>query len=88
MLHAYALTVHRSQGSEERHAIAVIDMCDRFQSRESLYTAGSRGQRSVALYGEQRKLNAALGRTSRDERRTMLSKRLERALTKRPRIAE
>ena len=83
MLHSYALTVHRSQGSEERHAIALIDMYESYQSRESLYTAASRGQQSVALYGESDKLQAALVTTSRDMRRTKLSQRLIRAAAKR-----
>ena len=83
MLHSYALTVHRSQGSEERHAIALIDMYESYQSRESLYTAASRGQQSVALYGESDKLQAALVTTSRDMRRTKLSQRHIRAAAKR-----
>jgi ATP-dependent exoDNAse (exonuclease V) alpha subunit len=83
VLHSYALTVHRSQGSEERHAIALIDMYESYQSRESLYTAASRGQQSVALYGESDKLQAALVTTSRDMRRTKLSQRLIRAAAKR-----
>lgn len=73
LLHAYALTVHRCQGSEAKHVIVVLDMCERFQSRESLYTATTRGQCSVALYGERRKLNAAIDRTSQNERHTRLA---------------
>ena len=76
LLHAYALTAHRSQGSEEEHAIAVVDMYEQFQSRESLYTIASRGKASTAIFGEARKLYAALHRTSRDQRQTMLAQRL------------
>ena len=75
-VHAYALTAHRSQGSEEEHAIAVVDMYEQFQSRESLYTIASRGKASTAIFGEARKLYAALHRTSRDQRQTMLAQRL------------
>jgi ATP-dependent exoDNAse (exonuclease V) alpha subunit len=58
-------------------------MYESYQSRESLYTAASRGQQSVALYGESDKLQAALVTTSRDMRRTKLSQRLIRAAAKR-----
>ena len=50
VLHAYALTVHRSQGSECANAIAVIDMSAHLQRREWLYTATTRGKASVAIF--------------------------------------
>ena len=85
VLHGFALTVHRCQGSEAPHAIAVIDMFEDYQSRESLYTAATRGKLTATIYGEASRLNAALVRTTRTERHTLLAKRLERAYAKRGR---
>ena len=62
-------------------------MWEKYQCRESLYTAASRGKKSVALFGEASKIEAALLRSSRSDRVTRLAERLvaETRGTKRPR---
>lgn len=85
LLHAYAMTIHRYQGSESDHAIVVMDLCTKHQSREALYTAVTRGAKTVAIVGSSTMLRAAIRRSTRAERRTMLCERLGRAFAKRSR---
>ena len=85
LLHAWAMTVHRYQGSESAHAIVVMDMCTQFQTREALYTAVTRGAKTVSLHSNTTTLRAALGRSSRACRVTKLCERVSSALAKRKR---
>ena len=78
-------SVHRYQGSESAHAVIVMDMCTQFQTREALYTAVTRGAKTVSLHGDTTTLRAALGRSSRACRVTKLCERLSSALAKRQR---
>ena len=75
--HAYARTVHGCQGDESKHAIVVVDNYYKFQCRESLYTAVTRGQESVVILGDMDKLIAAANRSERDRRRTRLVEMLK-----------
>jgi exodeoxyribonuclease V alpha subunit len=51
--HAYALTVHRSQGSEWPAVVVVLTQADRvLLSRPLLYTALTRAKRCAVLVGE------------------------------------
>lgn len=51
--HAYAITVHKSQGSEYPYVIIPIYNCgDRLLTRNLLYTAVTRAQNMVILVGE------------------------------------
>ena len=84
ILHAYAMTVHRSQGSEFPHVVVAIDMYESYQSRESLYTAVTRGAQSVTVYSTHRNLQAAIKQTAREARVTRLSKCITHAFAKRP----
>jgi len=83
VLHAYAMTVHRFQGSESDHAVVVLDMTTHLQSREALYTAATRGAKTVALCADTRTLQAALRRSARATRCTRLQQRLVSAFAKR-----
>lgn len=69
----YALTVHKSQGSEFDDVLLVLppDENHRLLSREAVYTAVTRARRRVVVYGRRRVLNAALSR--RVERTSGLS---------------
>jgi exodeoxyribonuclease V alpha subunit len=81
VLHAYAITVHRAQGSE--YPIVVIPLATTgafILRRNLLYTAVTRGKRLVVLVGEDEALRRALT-TAEPHRNTTLALRLHHALT-------
>ena len=50
---AFALTVHKSQGSEYDHVVLVLpEMASRVVSRELIYTAITRSKKSFSLWGD------------------------------------
>ena len=57
--HSFAITVHKSQGSEYEHVLMVLPPKDtvnkpeRFLSKEILYTGVTRAKKSVYLFGDQ-----------------------------------
>ncbi|MET0344502.1 MAG: exodeoxyribonuclease V subunit alpha [Polyangiales bacterium] len=58
---AYAMTVHKSQGSEFDHvAIVLPERPSRILSRELLYTAITRAKRSVSVYASEASLASAV----------------------------
>ena len=61
---AWAITIHRSQGSEYDDVAVVLppDAAHRILSRELLYTAVSRATRSVELWSTPQALTTAIGR--------------------------
>jgi len=74
---AYAMTVHKSQGSEfDRVAIVLPERPSRILSRELLYTAITRAKLGVSLYANEVSLRAAIGQ--RVERSSGLIDRLTR----------
>src|SRR4051794_35684228 len=77
LVHAYAVTVHRSQGSE--YPCVVIPLTTSawmLLQRNLLYTAVTRAQRLVVLVGSQRALAQAVRTTSAGRRHTALAHRL------------
>lgn len=69
---AYALTVHRFQGSEVPHAIVICHAAHSYSlSRALLYTAITRAKEKVTLIGDKKGLRAAL-RTPGGARNTSL----------------
>jgi len=71
---AYALTVHKMQGSESRHVIAPITTGHYVMlSRNILYTLLSRGRESCTLVGTARAVAMAVRRESNSLRATRLS---------------
>jgi len=59
----FAMTVHKSQGSEFDHVFLVLPETDApVLTRELLYTAVTRARRSVTLWGSEKILRAAVGR--------------------------
>lgn len=75
---AYALTVHRSQGSEFPWVIAVCHSCHNYiLSRQLLYTAITRAKLGVMLVGNQKGLERAIQNARTDSRNTTLVTRLE-----------
>lgn len=61
---AWALTIHKSQGSEYAHAAVLLppDPEHRILSRQLLYTALSRAKQSVEVWGPRASIDAALAR--------------------------
>ena len=75
---AYAMTVHKSQGSEFEHAVLVLPERAQGLSRELVYTAVTRARQRVSVVGVQREtLAAAIAR--RVQRASGLRERLDAA---------
>jgi exodeoxyribonuclease V alpha subunit len=76
---AYAMTVHRSQGSQFDHVSVLLpDDDSRLLTRELLYTALTRAQSSVTLIGSEQAVRAAI--QTRVLRASGLAERLAAAL--------
>jgi exodeoxyribonuclease V alpha subunit len=62
----HAMTIHKSQGSQFRHAVVVLPTPDsRILSRELLYTGVTRAQRQVTVVGSEAAIRAAVERVVR-----------------------
>lgn len=77
---AYAITVHKSQGSEAPVVIIPVFQ-SRILSRELLYTAITRARARVYLVGDEGAMQACLNVIRVEERRTGLQARLADAVT-------
>ena len=63
---AFALTVHKSQGSEFDHVALILPETDLpLLTREMLYTAVTRSKRSVTIVGRQELFEQGVRRTIR-----------------------
>ncbi|WP_277453474.1 exodeoxyribonuclease V subunit alpha [Janibacter sp. DB-40] len=72
---AYAMTIHKSQGSQATSVTVLLPDADsRLLTRELLYTAITRAQKSVVLVGSEEAIRAAI--TRRTQRATGLRHRL------------
>lgn len=81
LAHAYAVTIHRSQGSEyPAVVIPVTTGAWMMLQRNLLYTAVTRAKRLVVLVGSRRALGQAVRTVSAGRRRTALDHRLRGAL--------
>jgi exodeoxyribonuclease V alpha subunit len=81
ILHAYAITVHRSQGSEYPYVIIPLTTAagSPVLRRDLLYTAITRARRMVVLVGQERALEIAVGNRGM-RRNTSLAIRLNHLL--------
>jgi len=80
VLHAYAITVHRAQGSEYPIVVIPLTTAGAFILRRNLlYTAVTRGKSKVILVGEDEALRRALT-TAEPHRNTTLALRLHRTV--------
>jgi exodeoxyribonuclease V alpha subunit len=71
----HALTIHKSQGSEYRHAVVVLpERASRIVTRELLYTGVTRASEKVTIVGSRRVIEAAITKPIR--RATGLQARL------------
>lgn len=74
---AYAITIHKSQGSEyPAVVIPVLTQHYRMLQRNLLYTAITRGKRLVILVGSKRAIDIAVGNARVGERWTSLASRV------------
>ncbi|MGW6912846.1 SF1B family DNA helicase RecD2 [Kitasatospora sp. NPDC054939] len=82
LLHAYAITVHRSQGSEYPIVVVPLTKSSSYLllRRNLLYTAVTRARRLVVVVGDPEALAMAIKRPA-DPRNSSLALRLHEALT-------
>jgi exodeoxyribonuclease V alpha subunit len=81
---AYAVSVHKSQGSEYPCVVAPLHTQHYVMlARNLLYTAVTRGKRLVVLCGSRRALEVAIANDKARTRRTLLGKRLQENTPKR-----
>jgi exodeoxyribonuclease V alpha subunit len=84
--HAYAITVHRSQGSEYPAVVIPLTMNSyTLLQRNLLYTAVTRAKRLVVLAGSRKALAIAVRTAGTGRRHTALTHRLQDPATTRPR---
>ncbi len=76
---AYAITVHKSQGSEYNHVALVLPEQDKneFMKREILYTGITRAKKSVIIFGNKSAFDKAINQSSTDKRNTGLGEILK-----------
>ncbi|MEG2360187.1 ATP-binding domain-containing protein, partial [Acinetobacter sp.] len=76
---AYALTIHKSQGSEFRHVAVVLEAhAAQLLSKELIYTAITRAKKAVSLLAAPSALAAAM--TVRTARKSGLSAKISQQL--------
>jgi len=81
LAHAYAVTIHRSQGSEYPAVVIPLTMSSWMMLRRNLlYTAITRAKRLVVLAGSRRALAAAVRTPGAGRRHTALTQRLAAAV--------
>ncbi len=76
LTHAYAITVHKSQGSEYPCVVMPIYSAYTMENRNILYTAVTRAKRLVVLLGDLGVLGRFVRRVSIDDRRSTLAEKL------------
>ncbi len=77
--HAYAITVHKSQGSEYGVVILPLYHCaPMLKTRNLIYTAVTRAREMVILVGDQRVLSDMIENNRHDFRYTLLDEKLRR----------
>jgi exodeoxyribonuclease V alpha subunit len=74
---AYAISIHKSQGSEYPAVVVILDKAHHIMLRRSLvYTAVTRARDFCCVLGGARALRIAVGRAGRERRWTGLARRL------------
>ncbi|MGL5257456.1 MAG: ATP-binding domain-containing protein, partial [Proteocatella sp.] len=75
--HAYAITVHKSQGSEfDIVIIPIVSLPPMMQSRNILYTALTRAKKAVVLVGSMYNIEKMIRSTNIIERNSSLTDRI------------
>lgn len=62
---AFAISVHKSQGSAYNHPLLLLPEGSAHFGRELIYTAFTRAKRGITVYGDRSELEEILGRSSR-----------------------
>lgn len=79
--HAYAITVHKSQGSEFKYVILVVtNSAGPMLNRRLIYTGMSRGRERVVIVGQENALKRAIENVKCDERNTGLAAKLSASM--------
>ena len=79
--HAYAVTVHKSQGSEYPVVIIPMYLCPpMLLTRNLLYTAVTRGKKVVVLVGSEARMNAMVDNNRIKLRYSGLKYRLQKLM--------
>jgi len=80
---AYALTIHKMQGSEVRAVVIPVHRCfgSRMMQRNLVYTAISRARQLCILVGERSALSAAIRRNHHEKRMSRLAELLSQEAT-------
>ncbi len=87
--HSYAMTIHKSQGSEYKTVIIPILTSQFIMLRRNLiYTAITRAKEKVILVGQKKALFMAIHKNDIDKRNTMLAERIIDAKTSKLRSAK
>lgn len=80
--HAYAVTVHKSQGSEFKAVIIPLYVCyERLFNRNLIYTAMTRAKSLLVFIGSKRVLNYMISNSKENIRRTGLKNRLQELIS-------
>jgi len=82
LLHAYAISIHKAQGSE--FPVVIIPLLTRHYmmlQRNLLYTAVTRARKMVVLVGHRQAIATAVKNQQVSQRNTLLGKRLHAVLT-------
>ncbi|NKC01857.1 MAG: ATP-dependent RecD-like DNA helicase [Pseudomonadales bacterium] len=75
---AYAITIHKSQGSEYPAVVLAVDTSESILlSRQLLYTAITRGKRAVHIVGQRRGVHIAVSEARAHKRLTRLTEQIE-----------
>ena len=75
--HAFAVTIHKSQGSEyEAVLLPLYRGADKLQTRNLFYTAVTRAKRLVVLVGDMSMIDRMIDNTSEQKRFTSLALRI------------
>ena len=81
LVSAYAITIHKSQGSEFPGVVVPVHSSHSYMlSRSLLYTAITRGKRAVWLVGDRKGMDRAIRNTETRRRKTLLEQRLREAM--------
>ena len=75
LVHAYAVTIHKSQGSEYRVTLIVCSSTQNFMNqRNLLYTAVTRAKHKVMLFGDTNAIQYSINKVYSNNRYTLLKK--------------
>lgn len=70
---AYAMTIHKSQGSEAPRVVMAVPETGSFLQRNVIYTGATRAKASLVMIGSKNVIKAAIGRTDNLDRHTLLA---------------